>query len=901
MRDRRMRGPGREAQRARAAVLAAGVAAGLIAALAAPALAGTTGRIAGRVLDARRQPVVGANLTIPAARMGAITDESGRYSILNVPAGTYEVRAALLGYRGVTTQNVEVLADQTTTLDLTLTEAPVAMEEIVVSARRPVVDVNLTSSLASINREEIAKLPVQELQEIVNLQAGVVDGHFRGGRIGEVQFQVDGVSVNNAYDNKSTLRLDRSLLQEVQVISGTFDAEYGQAMSGVVNAVLRRGDETFSWDAEAMVGGHGWTGSQRILAPNFEADDVQNFQLSLSGPLRLPKTTYLLSGRYGRRDEWVGSLGVYSPARDTGRIETGTSKLFQGDGDWDRAPLAWSRELSGVLKLSNRSLPGIELNYQAIANRIRGQKADGSWEWRYNPDGRTTQRTFSIAHGLDWTHTLNPRSYYSLAARQNYFDYTDYAYEDPYDPRYDLYGAPARAQTADENFVYAGVDLTRFAQRTDTYVVKGTFVSELWKHHHVKTGLEAQWPEVHFGKPVYVVEESGPNGVVINRYVEKLPLFPAAQTYHPVTLAGYAQDEIEWEGLRLRAGVRLDVFDARTTVPSDLANPANDIAGAPPSPPRPTTAKVSWSPRLGVSYPITGKTSLFFAYGHFVQMPALGQVFDNANAGTLSQLQATVSYATVGNPDIRPEKSVQYQFGLKQAITDDLGLDVNAFYKDIRDLLGVEFISTYNDAEYPRFTNADFGSVVGFTIALDHRRLGPLALGADYTWQSARGNSSEPRETATRAAGGLDPRPRQVPFNWDQRHTLNLTATLARPDRWSLSGVFRVGSGTPYTPSTQFGGAGPVFETNSGRKPSFTLLDLRGEAPFRLNGHAVTVFGRAFNVLDSRFSNGFVFANTGSPYYTYPINASTLAQLGDPSRFHGPRRFEFGVTVRGPR
>src|SRR6185436_10493124 len=123
------------------------------------------------------------------------------------------------------------------------------------SAKRPVVDVNLTSSLASINREEIAKLPVQELQEVVNLQAGVVDGHFRGGRIGEVQYQVDGVSVNNAYDNKTTLRLDRSLLQEVQVISGTFDAEYGQAQSGVVNAILKRGSEDFRWNAEVFGGG----------------------------------------------------------------------------------------------------------------------------------------------------------------------------------------------------------------------------------------------------------------------------------------------------------------------------------------------------------------------------------------------------------------------------------------------------------------------------------------------------------------------------------------------------------------------------------------------------------------------------------------------------------------------
>ena len=880
------------------ATLAAGAA--LITWGVTPVSAGTTGRLAGRVLDAKKQPVIGANLTIPAARLGAITDEQGRYSILNIPAGTYEVKANLLGYRGVTTQNVEIQADNTTALDLTLAEAPVAIEEIVVSARRPVVDVNLTSSLASINREEIQKLPVQELQEVVNLQAGVVDGHFRGGRLGEVQYQVDGVSVNNAYDNKSTLRLDRSLLQEVQVISGTFDAEYGQAMSGVVNAVLRRGDERFQWDGEAMIGGYPWSkDGGRLVAPDFEPADIQNLQLSLSGPLRLPKTTYLVNARFGRRNEWVHGLRAFSPARDTGSVSEGTSKLFDPDGDFGDAPLGYSREWSGVVKVSNRSIPGVDLSYQALANWIRGQRLN--WTWRYNPDGRTTQRTTSVAHGADWTHTLTPRSYYSLALRQNWFDYTDYAFEDPWDPRYDAFGAPLQIATPTESFIYSGVDLTRFAQRTDTWVVKGTFVSELRRLHHFKTGLEAQWPRVSFGTPVHVVQRTARDGTQqLVRHVEDLPLLAAPPTYHPVTLAGYAQDEIEWEGLRLRAGLRLDYFDARTTVPSDLANPANDIEGAPPSPPVPTTAKMAWSPRLGVSFPVTSTTSLFFAYGHFVQMPALGDVFDNANYGTLSQLQAAVSYATVGNPDIKPETSVQYQFGFKQAITEDLGLDVNAFYKDIRDLLGVEFISTYNDAEYPRFTNVDFGSVVGFTVALDQRDLGPLTLGADYTWQSARGNSSDPRETATRAAGGLDPRPRQVPFTWDQRHTLNLTGMLSRPERYTLSAVFRVGSGQPYTPTTLVGG-GTGFETNSGRKPMSTLLDLRAEAPVELGGRAVTVFGRAFNVFDSRFSNGFVFSNSGSPYYTFPLTSAAIAQLGDPTRFYGPRRVEFGITLRGGR
>src|SRR5437867_5602040 len=223
----------------------------VLAVLSGGAFAGTSGRISGQVLDPAKQPLTGANVAVPAARTGAVTDNQGHYAVLNVPAGVYDVRVSLIGYQTVLNQQVVVSADNTTTLDITLKSTPVPIQEVVVTARRPVVDVNQTSQLATVSRKDLNTLPVQELQDVVNLQAGVVDGHFRGGRAGEVQYQVDGVTVNNPYDNASSLKLDRSLLEEVQVISGTFDAEYGQAMSGVVNAVLRSDGDKYEWNGEA--------------------------------------------------------------------------------------------------------------------------------------------------------------------------------------------------------------------------------------------------------------------------------------------------------------------------------------------------------------------------------------------------------------------------------------------------------------------------------------------------------------------------------------------------------------------------------------------------------------------------------------------------------------------------
>ena len=220
--------------RTRIAGLTAGSLLLLLAAL--PLWAGTTGTVSGRVLDADGKPVAAATVLVVGTRLGAYSDAEGKFLILNVAPGTYEVKASRLGFNAVTMAAVIVSADNTTRLEFKMGDTNLKTEEVVIIAARPPVDIKTTSSQATLTTEEIEDLPVQNLTDVVNLQAGVVDGHFRGGRTGEVQYQVDGVSINNAFDNKASMNIDRSLLQEVQVISGTFDAEYGQAMSGVVNA-----------------------------------------------------------------------------------------------------------------------------------------------------------------------------------------------------------------------------------------------------------------------------------------------------------------------------------------------------------------------------------------------------------------------------------------------------------------------------------------------------------------------------------------------------------------------------------------------------------------------------------------------------------------------------------------
>lgn len=868
------------------------VAAGLALA-AACAQAGTTGRITGRVVDSQKKPLVGVNISVVGQRIGAFTDADGRYLLLNVPAGATSIRAALIGYRAILLEGLDVSADQTTTHDFTMNEAPVEMTEIVVSAKRAVIDVQRTSSMAALSRAEIEALPVQELQEIVNLQAGVVDGHFRGGRLGEVQFQVDGVSVNNSFNNAASLRLDRSLLEEVQVISGTFDAEYGQAMSGVVNAVLRRGTEKFESSAEAYTGGYWFPGApERVVETRWDPADVWSGQVTVSGPAPPPKTFYLLSLRRFSQDDYLRGIRKFVPS-DSSDFE---NKIFFPSGDHDNVPLGFTREWSGAGKVTNRSLQNIELSYEAIVNWIDSRGAD--WAYRLNPDGLPRQHTFSIAHGFEWTHTLAPSRYYSVSARHNHFDYVSRAYTDLFDERYDAAGPPRGDGSYERGAYVQGVSFDRFVQITDALLVKTSYVNQVSKDVLMKLGFESQASNVLFGAPGYLAFTTV-NGVQrLVRHHDEPPNYPAPAEYHPVSAATYAHVESGFGDLLLRAGLRAEYFDAHSTLPGDLANPANSIAGQPAPPPARVTRKLSVSPRLGVSFPVAKDAALHFSYGHFTQLPSIGQIFTNADYSILKDLQAGgISYGVLGNPDIRPERTTQYQFGYKQAVTEDIGLDATVFYKDVRDLLGVEFISTYNGAEYARLTNVDYGGVLGFTLALDHRRFGPFVAALDYTWQSAQGNASDPRETATRAEAGEDPRPRQVPFVWDQRHTVNLSLATGTPKTAQFGTTLRLSSGQPYTPTIETGFGGGL-EANSARKPASIVADVRMERPLKAWGRGMLGYVRVYNAFDAKFRNGFVFTNTGSPYYSRYPTADDVT-LHDPTRFAAPRRIEIGVRYDG--
>ncbi len=858
------------------------------------------GKLSGKVTDENGEPLIGANILIEGTNQGAATDFEGYYSILNIRPGNYTVNYRYIGYQTKIITDVNINADKTTSIDVTLNSEVIEGEEVTIVADRPIVEFNQTSSVKTVSSEDIKTLPVQSLEDIINLQAGTVqttDGqfHIRGGRGGEIQFQVEGVSINNPFNNQASLSLDRSIIEEVSVVSGTFDAKYGHAMSGVVNTTLKSGGQEFKYSGEVYGGDYLPLDNDRY--PNnkdFLPQTVQNYQLTFSGPTYIPNTTFLISGRRFMNDGYLYGTRRFN-VTDTNNIQTG---VVYPTGDGEKVPMNPYNEWSGQLKLSNTSFDNISISYVAIVNYNKSKAYN--FAYRFNPDGLKDQKTFAINHGIDFTHTLTNSMFYKISLRHNFFDYKEYKYESIYDPRYFAADYPKSISGYEFGAFISGVDYGRNSQQTNFLVGKLDYTWQVNKANYVEAGVEGQINELKFGPPGQLVIESDPVTGIVRLLPKEIdpgnPAFKKVETYKPVQGAAYIQDRIELGDLVVRAGLRYEYFDPQALIPSNLQNPANSIVGVPGSTLIPAKIKHTIAPRLGFGFPLTDKSALHFSYGHFYQMPRYSALYQNANYQVLEFLTGGATYQQdyLGNPDVGPEITVQYEVGLKQALNDNLGLDVTFFYKDIRDLLGTEVIETYNFGQYARNTNVDYGNVSGITLSLTQRPVGNFGATIDYSLMFANGNSSDPNETANRALGGEDPRPRDIPFNWDQRHTLNITALYQVPGDFSISTIIRYASGQPYTPELGVGFL-TQQEANSGRKPSYATVDIRAEKYFDFGFTDFSVFMRVYNLLNQNFVNGAVYSDTGDPE-----NSLTLlrGEPIDPNRFNAPRRIEFGISFR---
>ncbi|MHB2148977.1 TonB-dependent receptor [Calditrichota bacterium LG25] len=207
---------------------------------------GTTGKLAGVVTDAQTgQALAGVNVYLDGTSLGASTDGDGFYSILNIPPGRYTVVATYVGYKVFKAHNVKIDIDLTTTLHIKLQEAILEGETVVVVSERPVVTPDVSNSQLNMEIQSIEIMPVKTVEEVLTLQAGIELGSegilIRGGSANQTVFMLDGQALNDERGNVPPTTFSFSALKELQVQTGGFNAEYGQARSGIVNVVTREG------------------------------------------------------------------------------------------------------------------------------------------------------------------------------------------------------------------------------------------------------------------------------------------------------------------------------------------------------------------------------------------------------------------------------------------------------------------------------------------------------------------------------------------------------------------------------------------------------------------------------------------------------------------------------------
>ncbi len=207
--------------------------------------AGTTGKIAGQVLDSETgDPLPGVNVFLEGTILGAATDIDGFYYIINIPPGQYTVKLSFVGYVEYTVTNVDVAIDLTTKIDVALRSEILSTESVVVTAVRPVIQKDVAATQKIVTSADIQALPVTTLTEALGLQAGITAGlGIRGSAANEALFVVDGISMRDGRTNNPITEIPLSALQELSVQSGGFGAEYSNLRSGVINVVSRDGDK----------------------------------------------------------------------------------------------------------------------------------------------------------------------------------------------------------------------------------------------------------------------------------------------------------------------------------------------------------------------------------------------------------------------------------------------------------------------------------------------------------------------------------------------------------------------------------------------------------------------------------------------------------------------------------
>ncbi len=909
----------------------------------------TTGKIQGHVKDAATgEGLPGVNVLIEGTAKGAITDPNGDYYILNVQPGTYILRVNMIGYEIKRITNVVVSVNRTANINVDLTTTVLQGGEVVVTASKVAVKKDQTGSIRNVSSEQIGLLPVEDLSEVIQMQTGVVDGHFRGGRLTEVSYMIDGMQINEAYGGTDqTVEVEKEAAQDLEVITGTFNAEYGRAMSGIVNVVTKDGRDSFHGSASSHFSNF-YTGNKDVFIGLKDTDLARNqdYKVQLEGPVLKNHVTFFTNFRYQNNKGHINAIRRFNvndftefSVPNTFDQETPWDAYINGvryysehTGDGATVPINTYEGYSFLGKLSFKL--GADLKMSLMNTWNYSKQPNTGHGYKYKPDGRAYHYDETKMYVWQLNHLISNSAFHDLKVSYTDNLYKYYLYENPLDLRYVHRGYATGAG----GFSSGGQDYGHNKRTLNDLNVKYDLNWQVNKRHSLKTGVLYTSHELHNeptnvqnklrGTPLANYYTYNPETQKVDFYPYLAELVPDSAismdvyTRKPYELSMYMQDKMEFNEMVVNVGLRWDYFNPNTKYPSQLRNPANQLKfyqkdaqgqilydqnGNPLyDTERMTTyldsdAKVQLSPRFGLSYTLSKAAVLHFSYGHFFQMPPLYAMYSNYRFMVPPNNFGTIH----GNPQIEAEKTVQYEMGIWQELMPGMGLELSVYYKDIYDLLSAVVYTTYNQIKYGLYSNKDYGNAKGFELKYDYT-FGRWALFLNYTLQYTRGNADNPTSTFSRAGESLDPVPYLIPLSWDQRHTLNASlGYTGRNYSLTLTGYFNSGMPYTFTPVSVSPLAKQTLYENNSKRPSTLSFDLRGNYDFKIAGnHNLRLFLSIYNLLD-RKNELYVNSSTGRAYTAiiYPIDILTFRSnfndiydsVKNPYMYSTPREIKIGL------
>jgi len=892
-----------------------------------PLQSGTTGKITGKVVDKEtNDPLAGVNVIIKGTTMGAATDIYGQYFILNVPPGKYTLGAQMIGYSKQEIQNVAVSVDLTTTINFSLSSTILEIGEgVTVIAERPLIQRDATASAAIVSSAEIEVAPVETFAEVIQNKAGVTvdrDGeiHIRGGRADEIVYLVDGVANIDPFDNKLGVEVSTNAIEELSVISGSFNAEYGQALSGVINIVTKEGPKDYSGNLSFQSGDLlsdyeiERLPEIRDKVEKIEFFNTKEIEASFGGPV--PKLenlfSFYVSGRYYDDKGYLFGKRVHGTTDYADSIQTGDGKLIATN------PL---NQYNIQSKLTYSISPGMRLQYTNVLHNKEWNEYSHS---RKNiVDGQLNYLERGDRHGLKLTHQLSSRTFYTFDITYQWKKYWYYAYKNPQDPRYVWSGY--YKQDSNYEFYTGGTENNRLVQNSNILLGKFDIISQIGSAHEIKFGVEArhldlyehdyylnidqraepftdangngvcdegesfvdinlngEWTDAkddnNDGIPGNIIEASGR---LNNKYRRK-----------PIEMSSYIQDKIELEDMVINAGFRFDYFDPASNYLTDWAKQGEPIT-------KPAEKKYQLSPRFSLAHPISDRGKLFFSYGHFFQLPPYYRLYQSPDFDVRVG-GGRLTADDLGNANLKPQKTISYEIGFEQEIMENVALYVKAFYRDIRNLLGQRIYRFPSGDTYAFFINRDFGNVKGLTFTIDKRFSNFFSASLDYTYMRAEGNESDPTRTRTDYRLSIEPQKQVVFLDWDQPHALRGNLHFGLRQNWGISTIIRLESGYPYTPEA----ANEIIriaEQNSGRKIPIYNIDVNAfkTFSFKIGNKPIfySLYLKVYNLLDRKNEN-FVWDSTGRATYGLARYGGfqTLEWTNRPNWYSKPRSFFIGTS-----